>query len=90
MLDILIIPLDIVLKADMDWLEGKACLMVVFLMDKYEERGTITAIKARNELVSVIMGKREHPDHLFDKLLVVKVKFGRIANSGNNDEVSMA
>ena len=45
------------------------------------------AIKSRNELVSVSMGKREYLDHLFDKLLVVKVKFGRIANLEINDEV---
>ena len=63
---------------------------VVLLMDKYKETRAITAVKARNELATVSMGKRKHLDYLFDKLLMIKVKFGRIVNSGISDEVLIA
>ena len=55
--------------------------MVVFL---------IIVIKARNELSTVSMSKREQPDHLFSKLLAIKVKLGGIASLGINDEVLIA
>jgi gag-polypeptide of LTR copia-type len=73
-------------EADAQFPSGKACLMVAYLLKKFQNDSTMCAVNAQEDLKECTMKKDDHPDVLFDALAAVKAKYKGIARANVTED----
>ena len=88
--DNLIVPANVASKGDLYWSQGKACLLVKFLLDKYCQAGAMTMFKAKTQINQITMGKQDNPTVVINKLERIMHWYAGVPFAGVNKTMLVA
>ena len=75
---------------DTDYPSGKACLMVEYLLKKYQNDSAVVSLNAQDELRECVMKPNDEPDVLFDAVSQVQMRYHGLQHANMTDDVIVA